>query len=33
MENRNTKGNRLIQIKNGIIGPVAPRPVAIRRFA
>ena len=30
MENRNTKGNRLIQIKNGIIGPVAPRPVAIR---
>ncbi|MEW6187440.1 MAG: 4Fe-4S dicluster domain-containing protein [Thermodesulfobacteriota bacterium] len=29
MENRNTGGNRLIQINNGIIGPVPPRPVSI----
>ena len=31
MENRNTKGNRLIQIRDGVIGPVAPRLVAIRQ--
>ncbi|OGP50858.1 MAG: hypothetical protein A2Y79_14270 [Deltaproteobacteria bacterium RBG_13_43_22] len=30
MKNLNTKGNRLIQVKNGVIGPVEPRPVAIR---
>ncbi|MBW2621694.1 MAG: 4Fe-4S binding protein [Deltaproteobacteria bacterium] len=30
MENRNTAGNRLIEIKNGVVGPVDPRPVTIR---
>ena len=29
MKNRNTAGNRLIEIKNGVIGPVEPRPVVI----
>ena len=29
MENRNTKGNRLIQVNNGVIGPVKPRLVAV----
>lgn len=30
MKNRNTRGNRLIQIKDGVIGPMAPKPVTIR---
>ena len=29
MENRNTAGNRLIAIKNGVIGPIEPRPVGV----
>jgi len=29
MENRNTAGNRLVQIKDGVIGPITPRPVSI----
>lgn len=29
MKNRNIAGNRLVEIRNGVIGPAEPRPVAI----